>query len=170
MLSTRPARSASRCRRRSLGVESTSASCARREARAGRWWPWVDSNGVTLFVQLYDQGTYYSGNSTNCCCINTWYLVPGRIYMQYFSLHPGMFIFFVSLRLCSNLLLSASTYFIVPVLSACVMCTLYPISGILLFFYSSSFFFGSSYFSGGVVFCCALVPGKLALDLPTLIL
>ena len=29
-------------------------------------------------------------------------------------------------------------------------------------------FFRSSYFSGGVFFCCALVPGTLALDLPTL--
>ena len=37
----------------------------------------------------------------------------------FFFLHPGMFIFFVSLRLCSiNLLLSPSTYFIVRVLSA----------------------------------------------------
>ena len=38
-------------------------------ARAGRWWPWLDSNGVTLFVQQCDRGT--------CCelllAINTWY-------------------------------------------------------------------------------------------------
>ena len=64
-----------------------------------------------------------------------------------FPLHPGMFIF-VSLRLCSShLLLSASTYFIVRVLSACVICTL-PHLGILLFFYSSTkyLFFRSSYF------------------------
>jgi len=51
----------------------------------------------------------------------------------FFPLHPGMFIFFVSLRLCSShLLLSASTYFIVRVLSACVICTL-PHLGILWF-------------------------------------
>ena len=37
-------------------------------------------------------------------------------------------------------------------------------------FHSFSIFFRSSYFSGGVFFCCALVPGTLALDLPTLIL
>ena len=48
----------------------------------------------------------------------------------FFFLHRGMFIFFVSLRLCSNLLLSDSTYFIVHVLSACVICTL-PRLGIL---------------------------------------
>ena len=42
-----------------------------------------------------------------------------------FSLHPGMVVFFVSLRLCSSrLLLSASTCFMVHVLSACVICTL----------------------------------------------
>ena len=42
-------------------------------ARVGRWWPWLDYNGVTLFVQQYDRGT--------CCelplAINPWYLVPG---------------------------------------------------------------------------------------------
>ena len=66
-------------------------------------------------------------------------------FLIFFSLHPGMFIFFVSLRLCSNhLLLSASMYFVVRVLSACVICTL-PHLAILLFFCSSSilFFFSS---------------------------
>ena len=58
-----------------------------------------------------------------------------------FFLHPGMFIFFVSLRLCSNhLLLSASTCFIVRVLSACVICTLTHL-GILLFYIRVTFFF-----------------------------
>ena len=58
-----------------------------------------------------------------------------------FFLHPGMFIFFVSLRLCSNhLLLSASTCFIVRVLSACVICTLTHL-GILLFYIRLTFFF-----------------------------
>ena len=56
-----------------------------------------------------------------------------------FSLHTGMFIF-VSLRLSSShLLLSASTYFMVRVLSACVICTL-PHLGIIFFFYSFIFF------------------------------
>ena len=47
---------------------------------------------------------------------------------SYFFLHPGMFIFFVSLRLCSSnlLLLSATTYFIVRVLSV-VSFVPYPI-------------------------------------------
>ena len=67
-----------------------------------------------------------------------------------FSLHPGMFIFLVSLRLCSiHLVLSASTYFIVRVLPACVMCTL-PYLGIALFLFVC--FFRSPYFSGGVFF------------------
>ena len=38
-------------------------------ARVGRWWPWLDSYSVTLFVQQYDRST--------CCelllAINTWY-------------------------------------------------------------------------------------------------
>ena len=62
-------------------------------------------------------------------------------FSYFFSLHPGMFIFFVSLRLCSShLLLSASTCFIVCVLSACVICTL-PHLGILLFFIRLVIFF-----------------------------
>ena len=61
-----------------------------------------------------------------------------RFLFFFFSLYPCVFIFFVSLRLCSShLLLSASTYFMVRVLSACVICTLRPHLGILLFFYSS---------------------------------
>ena len=52
-----------------------------------------------------------------------------------------MLLFFVSLRLCSShLLLSASTYFIVRVLSACAICIL-PHLGILLFFIRLVFFF-----------------------------
>ena len=65
-------------------------------------------------------------------------------FFSYFSpLHPGMFIF-VSLRMCSShLLLSASTYFLVRVLSACGIWTLtHP--GILSFFYSSSIIIYSS--------------------------
>ena len=58
-----------------------------------------------------------------------------------FSLHPGMFILFVPLRLCSShLLLSAGAHLIVRALSACVICTL-PHLGIVLFFYASSIVF-----------------------------
>ena len=74
-------------------------------------------------------------------------------FFSFFSifLHHGMFIFFVSLRLCSShLLLSASTYFIARVLSACVIYTL-PHLRILLFLYSRTFFC-SSYVSGGIFF------------------
>ena len=38
-------------------------------ARVGRWWPWLDSNGVTLFVQQYDLGT----RCELLLDINTWY-------------------------------------------------------------------------------------------------
>ena len=84
-------------------------------------------------------------------------------------LHPGMFIF-VSLRQCSShLLLSASTHFVV----SCYFCLshLYPTPSrnSLVFIRLVFDFFGSSYF-GWRFFRCALVPGTLALDLPTLIL
>ena len=45
-----------------------------------------------------------------------------------------------------------------------------PHLGILLFFYSSGVFFFVAIISWVAFFCCALVPGTLALDLPTLIL
>ena len=61
-----------------------------------------------------------------------------------------------------------STYFIVRVLSACVICTL-PHLGIILFFYSFSIFF-VALISRVAFFCCALVPGTLALDWPALII
>ena len=48
------------------------------------------------------------------------------------------------------------------------LCHLYPTPSRNSFVFSSfSIFFRSSYFSGGVFFWCALVPGMLALDLPT---
>ena len=75
-----------------------------------------------------------------------------------FLLHPDIFIFFMSLRLCSShLLLSASTYIIVRVRSACVICSL-PHLGILLFFIHLVFLFRSSYFPGGVIFVVISYP------------
>ena len=72
-------------------------------------------------------------------------------------LHTGMFIF-VSLRQCSShLLLSASTHFIVRVLSACVICTL-PHLGIILFYIRLVSFFRGLYFSGGVFFVVLSYP------------
>ena len=57
-----------------------------------------------------------------------------------FILHPSIFIFFVSLRPCStHLLLSASTYFSVRVVSACVVRTL-PHLGMFCFYSHSTFF------------------------------
>ena len=54
-----------------LGSKQRPRAARAEAARVGRWWPWLDSNGVTLFVQQYDRGT--------CCelllAINTWYVV-----------------------------------------------------------------------------------------------
>ena len=78
------------------------------------------------------------------------------LFFSCFFLYPGMLTFLVFLRLCSShLLLSASTYFIVRVFSACVICIL-PHLGIIMFFIRL-LFFRSSYFSGGVFFLlCSL--------------
>ena len=82
------------------------------------------------------------------------------LYFLIFFLHPVMFIF-VSLRLCSSRqLLTASTYFIVRVLSARVICTL-PHLGIISFFIRLVFFF-VVLISRVAFFCCALVPGTLS--------
>ena len=62
----------------------------------------------------------------------------------FFFLHPGMFIFSMSLRLCSShLILSASTYFIVGLLLFLLLVSFvpYPTSEFFCFLYSSSIFF-----------------------------
>ena len=60
-------------------------------------------------------------------------------------------------------------YFILRTCSFCLLCHFYPTPSRNSFIFCSfCFVFRSSYFSGGVFFCCALVPGTLALDLPTL--
>ena len=68
-------------------------------------------------------------------------------YLSYSLLpSPGLFIFFVFVRLCSShLLLSASTYFVVRALS--FLRRLYPASSRNSFVFLRSGFFYSSYFS-----------------------
>ena len=76
---------------------------------------------------------------------------------------------FSSKSSCDYLLLSASTHFIYSTCSFC-LCELYPTpSRNSLVFIRLVCFFRSSYV-GWRFFCYALVPGTLALDLPTLIL
>ena len=62
-----------------LGSKRRPRAARAEAARAGRWWPWLDSNGVIFFVQhtIGVPAVDYSGSSTSCCCINTWYLVRG---------------------------------------------------------------------------------------------
>ena len=76
----------------------------------------------------------------------------------FFSLHPGMFIFFVSRLLCSShLLLSASRYFMVRVLSACENLYPTPSWNSFVFLFVEHFFFRSSYFSGGFFLLCSRI-------------
>ena len=50
-------------------------------ARVGRWWPWFDSNGVTLLVQQYDRVKHLLRTAA-CYTVNTWYLyVPDTWYV-----------------------------------------------------------------------------------------
>ena len=128
----------------------------RREQKDGRW---CDKVPISASSQRREDLSPWR----RCSCFIILCLAS---YFSYFLLHPGMFIFFVLLRLCSShLLLSASTYFMVCVLSACVICIpAHPEIPVFI----PILFFRSSYFSGGL-FRCALVPGTLALDLPSLI-
>ena len=93
---------------------------------------------------------------------------------SYFSFFFSFLSYFYLLRVPSSVQQPPATlskyvfYFIIRVISACVICTL-PRLGILLFLFVE-YCFRSSCLSGGVFCCCALVPGTLALDLPTLIL
>ena len=82
-----------------------------------------------------------------CALLSTFRFSFFFSFFPIFFLHPGMFIFFVCLRLCSShFLRSASTHFVVRVSSPCVICTL-PHLGILLFFirYRWRFFVVLSY-------------------------
>ena len=42
-----------------LGSKQRRRAARAEAARAGRWWPWLDSNGVTIFVQQHDRGTCF---------------------------------------------------------------------------------------------------------------
>ena len=52
---------------------------AQEAARVGRWWPWIDSNGVTLFVQQYDRGT----SCELLLALYTWYRYLVRVWSRY---------------------------------------------------------------------------------------
>ena len=69
------------CRRRSLGVEITSASSARRGVTCWEMWPWLDSNGVTFFVLQYDRGTCCRLQRQQYELLLYTYLVPGTWYV-----------------------------------------------------------------------------------------
>ena len=64
-----------------LGSKQRPRAARAEAARVCRWWPWLDSNGVTLFVQQYDRGT--------CCelllAIYTWYMVPDKYVVRVVS-------------------------------------------------------------------------------------
>ena len=71
-----------------LGSKRRPRAARAEAARAGRWWPWLDSNGVNLFVQQYDRGT--------CCELllyNTWYLVRGRCGLRIIRKKKEMLVF-----------------------------------------------------------------------------
>ena len=74
MLSSRRARPASGAATARLGSKQRPRAWRAEAARAGRWWPWHDSNGVTLFAQQFDRGI--------CCELLLYkYLVPGTWYL-----------------------------------------------------------------------------------------
>ena len=76
MLSSRRARSASGCAVAAPLRSKQRPRPARAEAaRAGRWWPWLNSNGVTLFVQQYDRGTWQQRQQYELLLYE--HLVPG---------------------------------------------------------------------------------------------
>ena len=57
-----------------LGSKQGPRAARAESARAVRWWPWLDSNGVTLFAQQYYRGI--------CCELLLYkYLVPGTWYV-----------------------------------------------------------------------------------------
>ena len=78
--------------------------------------------------KIYCYGDALSTVSCFCALLPTFrFSFLFSFFYYLFSLHPGMFIFFVSLRLCSShLLLSASTYFMFYSTCSFCLCHLYP--------------------------------------------
>ena len=109
---------------------------------------------------------------------------PVPCFLLFFSLFFLFFLFFLFLFFsCIPVCLSPSCPFVcaaaicysqqVRIYSTCsfCLCHLYPTPSRNSFvFYSFSFFFIVLVSRVAFFFCCALVPGTLALDLPTLIL
>ena len=61
-----------------LGPKQRPRAARAEAARAGRWGPWLDSNGVTFLFFQYDRSTSCrlqrpQYKTTACCCINTWF-------------------------------------------------------------------------------------------------
>ena len=96
------------------------------------------------------------------------------ILFSFFPCIPVCFIFFVSLcaaAICYSQQVPGTYEVFYSTCSFCLLCHLCPTPcRNSLVFNSSSHFFSQLLFLGWRFFCCALVPGTLALDLPTLIL
>ena len=123
--------------------------------RAGRWqtvWQGPRLGFLVETGRCVAMETTWVRFSCFCALLPT-FLFYFLYFLVFSCIPPSMFIFFVFLRLCSSHLLSSSTYFIVRVLSACVICTL-PHLGILLSLFVW-YFFRSSYFSGVVFLLCS---------------
>ena len=140
--------------------------------RAGIRWQLVWQGPRLGFVLIAETGRCVAMETpwVRCSCFCA--LLPTfRFSFSYFFLHPGKFISFVSLRLwSSHLLLSASTRYVFYSACSFCLCHLYPTpsrsSFVFICLVCLFFFRNCSFFSGGI-FCCALLPVTLALDLPT---
>ena len=60
-----------------LGSKQRPRAARAEAARAGRWWPWLDSNGVTFFVQQHDRGSWCRLQPQHYEWLLYKYLVPG---------------------------------------------------------------------------------------------
>ena len=139
---------------RTQNTRGTAAAC--RET-VYQFLPWV------LFLSISTMSTFFL-----LLCLASYVSFFFFLLFSYFlifSLHAGMFIFSVSLRLCSShLLLSASTYFMVRILSAChlyptpsrncfvclIVLLLVVAHEVYYFEVVPVYFFRGSYFLGGV--------------------
>ena len=105
-------------------------------------------------------------STISCFCA----LLP--TFLVFSFLIPACFIFFVLLRLCNSshlllfILYSQQVRIIVRVISSFI-CILPHLGILFCYSFINGFFFSKFLFLGWRFFCCALVPGTLALDLPT---
>ena len=119
--------------------------------------------------QMFEQPRTDRKHWNHALSRNTTFRFSFIFFLIFLFLHPGMFIFFRVRSSVQRPSATLSKYVFYSTCSFCLLCHLYPTPSRNSFVFGSfSIFFVALISRVAFFFCCALVPGTLALDLPTL--